>query len=326
MLRNYAHWRTHVIPLALFTALALTMAACPADGDDPDAADSPENSETPAEAAEDRDGPTIVVGSFNFPESVVLAEIYAQALERNGYDVRTRLDLGARELIIPELEAGEISMLPEYLGSALAVGFEGEATADEDETLERLREELDERGLVALEPAPGMNTNVFVVTQSYADENSLATISDLGDVDSTIVFGGPPECEERSTCLGGLREVYGLDEIEFEVLQEAATRIASLEQGRIHLALLFSTMPVIAERGFIALEDDEGIVPVENIVPVFNADILAEYGTDLEDLVDSISERITTDVLMGLNHRIEVEAQDPRDVARQWLEDEGLLD
>ncbi len=299
--------------LAAFTAVALVAAACGGDTDDTTG------------AAEQREGPTITVGSFNFPESVILAEIYARALEEDGYPVDRQFDLGARELIIPELEDGELSMIPEYLGSALAVGFGGEATSDEDETLERLREEFEAVGVRVLEPAPGENTNVFVVTQDFADEHGLQTISDLGDVEGQVTFAGPPECEDRSTCYGGLRDVYGLDNVVFEVIPEGSTRIASLEEGRVDVALLFSTMPVIEERGFVVLEDDEGIVPVENIVPVVNADVLEAYGQDLEQRLNAISERITTEVLMELNRQVEVEAQDPRDVAHQWLEDQGLL-
>lgn len=314
---TYIRRRLLIAPLVVF---ALAFVAC---GSPPEQRPQEQAS---ARGGPDSDGPPIVVGSFNFPESVVLAEIYARALESHGFPVQRRFDLGSRELILPELTSGELDLLPEYLGSGLSVGFGGDATSDVEETLERYRSALRDTGLVALEPAPGSNTNVFAATQQYADEHGLASISDLAGVPGPVVFGAPPECEDRDTCLRGLVETYGLDDIHFEVLQEGSTRIASLEQGRIDLALLFSTQPVIAERGFVVLEDDRGIIPVENIVPVINAETLDAHGEDLRRLIDSITERITTDVLMELNRSVEVEAMAPRDVARAWLENEGFIE
>ena len=300
-IRNYIRWRTVIVPLL---ALSLLATACNGGGDDP----------------------TITVGSFNFPESVILAEIYAQAMEDAGYPVETELNLGARELIFTDLQEGNIDFLPEYVGSSLGVGFGGEPTSDTEETRAALQEEFDEFGFEVLEPAPGQDKNVFVVTQSFADEHDLETVSDLANVDDTIVFGGPPECQERETCLLGLQDTYGLDNIEFQAIQEGSVRISSLENGDIDLSLLFSTQPVINERGFVALEDDQGMIPAENIVPVVNEEILDAYGDDLRSLINSISAEITTDTLLELNGQVELEGMDPAEVATQWLQDHGFVE
>jgi osmoprotectant transport system substrate-binding protein len=317
-LRRYIQWRTLVVPL---TVLLLALTAC-GDALDPDDEPAPDGEEEPEEEAADRDGPTITVGSFNFPESVLLAEIYAQVLESDGYPVERALDLGSRELIFPQFERGDIDLLPEYAGSALVVGFDGEATGDLDETLERLQEAFNEMEITVLEAAPGENANAFVVTEEFAEEHGLEAISDLADVDEDLALGGPPECEDRDTCLLGLQETYGL-EVDFQAIQEVAPRVAALEQGDVQIALLFSTMPVIAERGLVMLEDDEQMVPAENIVPVVRNEIAEDYGDDLVALLDSVTERITTDLLIELNTEIEVDARDPRDVARDWLEREA---
>jgi osmoprotectant transport system substrate-binding protein len=313
-LRRYLQWRTLIVPL---TVLLLAFTAC-GDALDPDDEPAPEGEEEPEEEAADRDGPIITVGSFNFPESVLLAEIYAQALEEDGYPVERALDLGSRELIFPQFERGDIDLLPEYAGSALVVGFDGEASGDLDETLERLQEAFDEMEITVLEAAPGENANAFVVTQDLADEYDLETISDLAGVDEELTLGGPPECEDRDTCLLGLQETYGL-EVEFQAIQEVAPRVAALEQGDVQIALLFSTMPVIAESELVMLEDDEQMVPAENIVPVVRNEIVEDYGDDLVTLLDAVTEQITTDLLIELNTEIEVDARDPREVARDWL-------
>lgn len=271
------------------------------------------------------DGPTVVVGSFNFPESQILGNIYAIALEEAGYPVSTRLDLGTREVIFPELESGDIAMLPEYVGSALSVGFGGEATGDLDETLSTLREQFADIGVTVLAPAPGEDKNAFAVREDYARENGLTTIADLADVEGTITFAGPPECEDRLTCLRALTETYGLDNITFESIQEGGVRVAALRNADVDMALLFTTQPVIVQEGFVVLEDPEGAIPVDNIVPVVNDRVLEAYGDDFTSLIDSISALITTEVLLELNGRVELDAEDPEDVARQWLVDEGII-
>jgi len=268
--------------------------------------------------------PTITVASFNFPESVILAEIYAQALEANGYSIERNLNLGSRELIFPEIESGAIGFLPEYLGSAIAVGFGEQAPTDQAEAVQTLTDLFDGVGVTVLEPAPGQDKNVFVVTADFAAENDVSTVSDLAGL-GELTLGGPPECEERETCYAGLVETYGLDNLAFEAIQEGAARVAALDAGGIDLALLFSTQPVITQMGFVALEGTEEIIAPENVIPVVSDEVAEAYGEDLAALVNSISELITTDVLLDLNGRVELEAQNPDDVATDWLNENSLL-
>jgi len=294
---------------ATLLALALVAAAC--------GSDSGGDAEVP-------DGPTITVASFNFPESVILAEIYAQALEDAGYTVERNLNLGSRELIFPDVESGAISFLPEYLGSAIGVGFGETAPTDEGEALEMLRDLFGEGGVSVLEPAPGQDKNVFVVTGEFAEANGVATVSDLADA-GDLTLAGPPECEGRTTCYAGLVETYALSNLSFEAIAEGAARVAALESGEIDVALLFSTQPVIVEKGFVALEGTDEIIAPENITPVVNDEVIEAYGDDFEDLINEISAKITTEVLLDLNGRVELDAENPDDVATAWLTEVGLL-
>lgn len=297
--------------LTLVSILAVALAACSSgDGSGGDGG--------PA------DGPTITVASFNFTESTILAELYAQALEDAGYPVERQLNLGSREVIFPELTSGAIDLLPEYVGSALTVGFGEEATSDLDESLAALRDAFEAEGVQVLEPAPGEDKNVYVVTGEFAQANDLTTISDLGDV-GEITLAGPPECESRETCYLGLTEgPYMLDNLAFEGIAEGAVRISSLENGEVEVATLFSTQPVIAERGFVALEDDQNLTAVENIVPVISDEVAEAYGDDLVATLNEVSELITTEALLDLNGQVELDAADPADVASQFLADNGI--
>jgi osmoprotectant transport system substrate-binding protein len=310
-------WRT----TAAIAALALGLAAC--GGGDGTSTDSSEPASEPGATVPD--GPTIVVGSFNFGESQILGNIYAIALQEAGYPVETKLDLGTREVILPELENGNLSFLPEYAGSALSVGFGGGATGDLDETIDLLRDEFADIGVTVLEPAPGQNTNAFAVTADFAQEHGLTTIADLANVDGMVRFAGPPECEDRATCHLALTDTYGLDNIAFEAIQEGGVRVSALTNGDVEMALLFTTQPVIDQEGFVVLEDTEGAIPVENIVPVVTDAVIDAYGDDFVSLIDSISELITTDLLIELNGKVEIDAEDADDVARQWLTDEGII-
>lgn len=319
---------------ATLIALALLIAACGGeesgeDGTDTTAADTTEAEATDTTTADttaaDSDGPTITVSSFNFGESVILAEIYGQALEANGYPIERNLNLGSRELIFPEIESGAIDFLPEYLGSAISVGFGEEAPTDPEEALQTLTDLFADVGVTVLEPAPGQDKNVFVVTGDFAEENGVSTVSDLADL-GELTLGGPPECEDRGTCYAGLVDTYGLDNLSFESIQEGSARIAALESGEIDITLLFSTQPVITERGFVALDGTDEIIAPENIVPVVSDEVADAYGEEMVPLVNSISELITTEVLLDLNGRVELEAQNPEDVATDWLTENGFLE
>lgn len=329
-----AFLRRRVFGAALLS-LMLVLTACGGDesgedaGDTSTPGDTTETTMTDTTAAEDTGGegeePTITVASFNFPESVILAEIYAQALEAEGYPVEKNLNLGSRELIFPEIQSGAIDLVPEYLGSAISVGFGEEAPTDPDEALSNLTDLFAGNGVTVLEPAPGQDKNVFVVTGEFAEENDVSTVEDLAGL-GDLTLGGPPECEERETCYAGLVDTYGLDNLSFESIQEGAARIAALDSGEIDVTLLFSTQPVINERGYVALEGTDEIIAPENIVPVVSDEVVEAYGDDLTSLINSISEDITTEVLLDLNGRVELEAQNPEDVATDWLTENGFLE
>jgi osmoprotectant transport system substrate-binding protein len=152
---------------------------------------------------------SIVIGSSNFNEQELVAEMVAQVLEARGVTVERKFKLGAREVVAPALENGDIDAYVEYVGSYLTF-LKGEPTSDLDETMTALRAALEPKGLTALEPAPAEDKNAFVVTKATADEFSLVKISDLASITGDFVFGGPPECPERPLCIGGLESVYGL--------------------------------------------------------------------------------------------------------------------
>ena len=191
-------------------AMQEAVAAVSIDGDNPEDVASAylEENDLPGDLTAEG---SINVGSSNFAESNIAAQLYGQALAAAGVDVEYTPDIGARDVYYPALESGEIDLVPEFTGTLL--GFlDGEATPSPDvqEVLDQLRPLADEDGVTILEPAEADSVNTFVVTQETADEYGLATVSDLAGVEDPLVLGGPPECPERPYCLVGLQETYGL--------------------------------------------------------------------------------------------------------------------
>jgi osmoprotectant transport system substrate-binding protein len=271
--------------------------------------------------------PVIVVGSFNFPESVTLAYLYADALAGRGYPVRVLADLGPRELVDPALMAGLIQLVPEYTGSALEFVSLGQvqATASVAATDAALARAVTGRGLVLGQPAAAQDGNAIVVTAATAARYRLGAISSLAAVASRLVFGGPPECQERAYCLPGLRLTYGLRFRQFVALDaDGPLTRQALAAGDISVALLFTTDPAIAAQHLVVLTDNRGLQPAENVVPVLRRATAERYGPGLLAALDAVSARLSTAALAGLDAKVELGHLDPQAAARQWLRAAGL--
>jgi osmoprotectant transport system substrate-binding protein len=269
----------------------------------------------------------VTVGSFDFAESVILAEVYAGALEGNGYQIERALAVGPRELVEPALEKGLIDFVPEYLGTSVEFLNEGagEATSDVATTYRALTRELGLRSLAALDPARAQDTNGIAVTGETSAKYGLHTISDLVSVSGELVFGGPPECPERPLCLQGLERAYGLRFERFAALDASGPVTAgALEAGEVDVALLFSTSGYLAEKSFVLLEDDRALQPAENVVPVVRAEVLRKHGQRFRQVVDSVSRLLTTPDLIELNRLVSLEGREPRAVAQEWLRSHGF--
>lgn len=276
-------------------------------------------------SGDDADGPTIVVATFNFGESLILGEIYAQVLEAEGYAVEKNLGLGSREVVKPALESGEIGLVPEYTGS-LGNFLGVTPTADEQSTWQAVKDAFEANGVTLLAYAPAQDKNGFVVTGDTAASLGLSKVSDLAPVAADLVFGGPPECPERLNCLPGLESVYGLVFAEFKPLDVGGPlTVAALEAGDVDVGVLFTTDGVIAAKGFVLLDDDQGLNPAENIVPAVRMDIVDAYGDDFVDLLNSVSAEINTPELTEMNRRAGIDQDDPADIAAEWLADKGFV-
>ena len=262
----------------------------------------------------------ITVGSFDFTESAILAEIYAQALTARGYRVARALQVGPRELVEPSLEEGLIDLVPEYMGTALEFLTDsgGVASADVGATHRALAREFGARGIAVLEPAPAQNANGVAVTAETASTHDLETISDLAPLAGRLAIGGPPECPDRPLCLPGLEQAYGLRFEEFVATDASGPLTAGfLAAGEIDVAVLFTTSGYLAGGEYVLLQDDLGLQPAENLVPVVRQDVLRRYGPALRILLDSISRELEADDLIALNRSVESRRSEERRVGKE---------
>lgn len=269
----------------------------------------------------------VTVAAFGFSESNILAELYAQAMEAKGIPVRRAFDLASREVVEPALEQGVVDFVPEYSGTALEFlnRAAGQATSDPAATYGLLRTAFAARGVTTLDPAPAQNQNAFAVHESTAQHFGLTKVSDLRPYADDMVFGGPPECPERRFCLAGLVSVYGLVFKEVRALDAGGPlTIGALEGTEVDVGLMFTTSPGIGPSRLVLLADDRGLQPAENVVPVIRSTVLERHGDALRDAVNAVSGLLTTEELVALNRRVDLDGQTPHEAARAWLSLRGL--
>jgi osmoprotectant transport system substrate-binding protein len=269
----------------------------------------------------------ITIASFDFPESQLLSEIYAQALESKGFRMKRAFGIGPRELVEPALEKGLVEFVPEYLGTALQFVTRGRGQSSSFIQTEHqsLVEALRGRGISVLESSPAQDANAVAVSAGTAAKFGLKSISDLAPVAGRLVMGGPPECPSRPLCLPGLEKTYGLRFHRFVGLDAGGPyTVAELSAGLVDVAVLFSTDWQISARGFVILDDDRRLQPAENVTPVVRTEILTTYGHRFVQAVDAVSAKLTTIGLRELNSLVGRRSGTVAQVAAAWLRSNGL--
>ena len=262
----------------------------------------------------------VTVAGFNFPESSILAELYAQALEHNGYTVTRKLRLGNREVVGPALKSGQIDLYPGYAATDLEYynSGAGEASGDVNATVQKLNARLQPLGLEALTPAAAVDQNAFAVTKATADKYHLAKLSDLAPIGGQLVLGAGPECPTRPFCKPGLEKVYGIHFKDFKALDTdgPATR-AAFANGTIQVGLVFSSDSDLNKLGLVVLEDDKHLENADNVVPIIRTKVATD---EVKGILNKISANLDTKTLVTLNGQVELNHQDADAVARAFLQ------
>ncbi|SDH40415.1 osmoprotectant transport system substrate-binding protein [Arthrobacter subterraneus] len=312
------NFRRGLLGLTGLTA-ALAMTACGVNSD-------PQGG-TESEGAEGASGP-VTVGSADFPESQILAEIYAGALNAAGIEADTQLNIGSREIYFQALVDGSVDVIPDYSGNLLLF-LDSAATAESAEDIvtalpEALEAETPDMNLGILEPAEAENKDAMVVTAATAEEYGLTSIEDMAEVCDELVIGAPSTFTERAYGLPGLEENYGCVPKSFEAINDGggAVTLEALLNDTIQAADIYTTTPSIADNDLVVLEDPANNFIAQQVIPLVNLDTV---GEDAQAVLNEVSSMLTTDDLIALNREVSGdEKRNPADAAADWLEEKGL--
>ena len=265
---------------------------------------------------------TVVVGSANFPESELLAEIYAQALQAKGIKVTTKLNIGSREVYYPQIEKGTISIFPEYNGALLSVAVDPKSTAKTTAEVDAALTAKLPSSLEILNPSSAVDADSVTVTQATAAKYHLKSIEDLKPYAKDLIIGGPPEFKTRVQGLVGLKDNYGLTFKGFDPLDESGPiTLAALVNGKVQAADVFTTTPQIITDHLVTLADPKFNWSAQNVIPLVYKPAM---NSTITDTLNAISAKLTTAALLQMDVAVILQKADYSTTAATWLKQEGL--
>ena len=311
-LRRARSWPRVLLLLGPVLALGLVLAAC--------------GSSNPLGGGEiSGDLKSIKVGSADFPESKIIAEIYAQALEANGFTVGRQFGIGSRETYIPAVKDHSIDLVPEYTGNLLQY-FDKQTKATTADAVELALVRALPGDLSILTPSPANDTDTVAVSQATAQKWNLKTIADLAAHSAEVKFGAPSEFQTRAEGLPGLKAKYGLDvpPSNFVAISDGGgpATVRALTDGTVTAADIFSTSPAIVQNNLVVLEDPKNNFLAANVVPLVSSQKMSDQ---LKTVLDAVSAKLTTQGLIELNTAVEGNSGvDPDEAAKKWVQANGF--
>lgn len=269
----------------------------------------------PSAGASGESDKSVVVGSQAYYSNEIIAEIYAQALEKAGFTVERKFNIGQRDAYMPQLENGSIDIMPEYTGNLLQY-FEPKTSARASEDVyDELGKALPD-SLAVLDQAQASDQDSYTVTEKFAKDNSLSSIEDLAKVSQKLTLGGPPELAERPYGPKGLSKTYGVD-VAFSATGD--TTVEDLNAGTVNVANVFTADPRIKTDKLVVLDDPKALFLASNVVPVVEAD----KSEELAAVINPISAKLSAEELVNLNVQSTVEQKSAQDIASAWLGSNG---
>ncbi len=269
--------------------------------------------------------PPVTIGDKNFTEQFVLGELYMQALQAQGYDVSLNRNIGPTEVSFQAVANGSISMYPEYLDvwNESVAGYK-RTFASPRRAYGNAQHFARAHGLELLLPTPFSDTEAIGVTRAYAGANHLRTLEDLRRVATTLTLGAPPEFQQSPTGLPAVEQAYGFTPAALKSLDIGA-QWQALNQGTVQAVYVTTTDGQLSGRGYQLLSDPRVVLSVGNVVPVVSQKVLAAEGPAFEGAIDTVTGLLSTRAIRRLNAAVDIYNQDPALVAKQFLQDHGLI-
>jgi osmoprotectant transport system substrate-binding protein len=263
----------------------------------------------------------IVVGSANFTESEVLANLYADALKAKGITVSTKMDIGSREVYLRALRDNSISLIPEYTGSLLQSLDANAKAKTADQIYQALPAALGSH-LKALKPSAATDQDVYVVTKGYSAQNGITSLADVRKVSGNAVLGASSSVKYSTFGPLGVQRIYGATFKEFKPYESSAAKAEALNDNLIQFATFYTTESVISENGYVELTDPRSMILPQNVVPLMRADA-AEDPTATTAL-EAVQAALTTADLRAMDKSVDVDHQSAARVAAEWLKSKNL--
>jgi osmoprotectant transport system substrate-binding protein len=304
------------------TPTTSTSSASPSsDNSSASSASSAEGGTGTSAAGPQTSGGTVKIGSANFPESALLAEIYAAALQSKGVQVEKTLNIGNREAYYKALQDGSIDLIPEYSGALLSFKDKTATAVSAADVYAALPAAVEPDGLMVLEPSQAQDNDALVVTQETASQYNLKTIADLAPVAGELVLGAAPEFETRADGIPGLAKNYGVTFKSFTALDPGGPlSINALKGGQVDVTDIFTTDPSIAANNFVVLEDPKNNFRAQQILPL----VRSSFAGQTAEPLNAVSAALTTENLTEM--LVRVYSNEPAEtVAKDWLTQNGLI-
>ncbi|WP_040158928.1 ABC transporter substrate-binding protein [Nigerium massiliense] len=301
--------------IALLTVCCLTLAGC----SNADPLDTGNAGAAPGSST------VVRVGSASFPESEIIAELYAQTLEAKGIKVDRTMQIGARDVYIAALRDGSIDLVPEYTGNLLQF-FDAQTKAKTPEAVAAELAYSTPSGMKVGRPAPAEDKDAYNVTKQFSQQHNITSLDDLRTYSGTLRVGGNAEFAQRPYGPKGLTNVYGVPADRIQMIPIADSggplTVRALAQGEVDAADIYTTTPAIRDEGFVVLKDPKNMIMPQNVVPLMSTRVDRQ---DVVDAVNAVSAKLTTDDLIAMNARNQgADKASPRDIASAWLKQKGL--
>jgi osmoprotectant transport system substrate-binding protein len=310
-----------VIGLAAVTACSSSSSSSTSAASSASASSTASSGSNPLSGGSGGSG-TVVVGSANFPESEVLAEIYALALQAKGVKVTTKLNINSREVYYPQVQKGTVTIIPDYNGSLLTGVVDPTSTAKTTAAVDAALAAKLPSTVTVLNPSPASDSDSVTVTQATATKYHLKSIADLKPYAASWTFGAPPEFKTRADGLAGLKANYGLTFKAFDPLDESGPiTLAALTSGKVEAADVFTTTPQIISDKLVPLSDPKFNFAAQNVIPLVYKPALT---STISSTLNAVSAKLTTSALLGLDVKVITDKEDYTTAAQAWLQSVGL--
>jgi osmoprotectant transport system substrate-binding protein len=316
--------------VAALTAIGLAAVTACSSGSSASSSSTPASSTSASASASGASNPlggtaasgTVVIGSANFPENELLAEVYALALQKKGVKVTTKLNIGAREVYYPQVKSGAITIIPEYNGTLLTVEADPTSTAKTTADVDAALAAKLPSTLTVLNPAPAQDSDSITVTAATAAKYHLKSIADLKPYASSMVLGGPPEFKTRSDGIAGLKANYGLTFKSFDPLDTSGPiTLSALTGGKVQAADVFTTTPQIVSDKLVSLADPKFNFAAQNVIPLIYKPALTPT---ISATLNEISAKLTTSALLQMDNAVITDKANYTTVAEGFLQSIGM--